>query len=399
MRFFTAVFASLALLAVPSFGAPTAALKTVETYAGQVKEQSYVVVLKNGVSKNAHLNWVHEHVGNNTVTHAEWRADLLNGFAGKFTQSQLNQLRANPDIESIVEDGIFSINAAVTQTNAPWGIARLSQDARLSNQNTGSLTFTYKYDSAAGAGVDVYVVDTGIFTSHSQFGGRARWGATFGGYANADGNGHGTHVAGTVGSNQYGVAKSVSLIAVKVLSDQGSGSVSDIVSGLNWVLTQARASGRPSIATLSLGGSASTPLDNAIVSLVNAGIHVTVAAGNDNVDARNTSPARVAVANTIGASTIADARASFSNFGSVVDLFAPGQNIISTWIGSTTATNNISGTSMATPHVAGLIAYLISVEGNSSPAAISDRLKSLAVKGVLSGIPSGTVNNLARNDQ
>ncbi|KAK7678555.1 hypothetical protein QCA50_018427 [Cerrena zonata] len=398
MRFFTAVFASLALLASPIFGAPTTPLISVSKYAGTVNKGSFIVKLKDNVSKDTHLDWLSQHVSADTITHRDWKTEVLHGFAGQFSDNVLNMLRANPDVESIEEDGIMSINAITTQTNAPWGIARLSQNGRLSNQNTGALTFTYSFDSSAGAGVDIYVVDTGIFTGHSQFGGRARWGATFGPYADADGNGHGTHVSGTAAGSQFGVAKSANLIAVKVLSDQGSGSVSDIVSGLNFVLNSARSSGRPSIATMSLGGGASTSLDNAVASLTSSGIHVTVAAGNDGVDARNTSPARAPSANTIGATTIADAKASFSNFGAVVDLFAPGQNVISSWIGSTTATNNISGTSMATPHVAGLIAYLIGRDGNASPATISNTLKSLSVKGVISGIPSGTLNDLARND-
>jgi cerevisin len=160
----------------------------------------------------------------------------------------------------------------------------------------------------------------------------------------------------------------------------------DSISGLNYVATQAASTGRPSIATLSLGGSANTALDNAITSLTSKGIHVTVAAGNDGTNAANTSPARVPSAITVGASTIADAKASFSNYGSVVDIFAPGQYVTSSWIGSTTATNNISGTSMATPHIAGLVAYLISVNGNASPASISSQIQSLSTKSALSGI-------------
>ncbi|KAK0421898.1 alkaline serine protease [Armillaria borealis] len=194
----------------------------------------------------------------------------------------------------------------------------------------------YNYDPSGGAGVDVYV---------STFGGRASWGATFGGYANADGNGHGTHVAGTVGGTQYDVAKSVHLIVVKVLDDSGSGYISE-------------ASGKPSIVSLSLGGSASTTFDNGIIAVINAGIHVVIAAGSDNTNALGTSPARVAAAISVGATTIADARAAFSNYGSVVDIFAPGQYITSSWIG---------GTSMATPHVSDLVAYLIGLNSNQSP--------------------------------
>lgn len=400
MHFFTAVLASLALLASPVFSAPTAPpLVSVNKFAGPKNNGSYIVKLKDNVTKSNHLNWLSNQIGEDAITHKNWNAEVLHGFAGKFSDKVVDLLRASPDVEYIEEDGIMSINAQVTQTNAPWGIARLSQDGKLASQSTSSLTFTYRYDSAAGSGVDIYVVDTGVFTSHSQFGGRARWGGTFGNYADADGNGHGTHVAGTAAGSQFGVAKAANIIAIKVLSDQGSGTVSDIVSGLDFVLSSARSSGRPSIATMSLGGSASTALDNAVASLTAGGVHVTVAAGNDNVDARNTSPARAPSANTVGATTIADAKASFSNFGAIVDLFAPGQNVISSWIGSTTATNNISGTSMATPHVAGLIAYIISRTGNASPATISNTLKDLAVKGAITGLSTGTANNLARNDQ
>ncbi|KAL1951895.1 hypothetical protein VTO73DRAFT_1044 [Trametes versicolor] len=399
MQLFATVAAALALFAAPIFAAPAASLHTVEKFAGATKARSYIVKLRDGVAKDAHLEWLAANHGNtSTVTHAEWESSVLNGFAGTLETDALNALRANPDVEYITEDGIFTINAAVTQTDAPWGLQRISQAAALSSTSTSALTYTYTYDSSAGSGVDIYIVDTGIFTNHSEFAGRASWGATFGGYADADGNGHGTHVSGTAAGVTYGVAKKASLIAVKVLSDAGSGTVSDIVSGLNFVSQQAAITGRPSIASLSLGGGASTALDNAVTALTQNGIHVTVAAGNNNVNAVNTSPARAAAAVTVGASTIADARASFSNFGPVVDIFAPGQNVISSWIGSTTATNNISGTSMATPHIAGLIATLISRDGNSSPAAITTQLQALSTKGVLTGIPSGTVNDLALNE-
>ncbi|KAI0669858.1 serine protease [Trametes maxima] len=399
MHLFATVSAALALLAAPIFAAPTASLHTVQKFAGDKKPHSYIVKLREGVAKEATIDWLAANHGSSAnVTHPEWEASILHGFAGTLEDDALNALRASPDVEYIAEDGIFHINAAVTQTNAPWGLQRISQAAKLSSQNTGSLTYTYTYDSSAGSGVDIYIVDTGIFTAHSEFGGRARWGATFGGYADADGHGHGTHVSGTAAGSTYGVAKKANLIAVKVLSDGGSGSVSDIVSGLNWIGQQVSSSGRPSIASLSLGGGASTSLDNAVTALTRQGVHVTVAAGNSNVDAANTSPARAAAAVTVGASTIADARASFSNFGSVVDIFAPGQNIISAWIGGTTATNNVSGTSQATPHIAGLIATLISRDGNSSPASISSQIQQLSTKGALTGIPSGTINDLARNE-
>jgi len=387
MRFFTAASATLALLVSAVVGGPTP-LRAIEKFAGATVNGSFIVTMKEGASKGPLI----EKLGA-AVTH-QWDK-AINGFAGKLDAGALNFVRAHPDVASVSEDGIMSI--FTTQTDAPWGLARISQDAKLANQDPTALTFTYTYDASAGAGVDIYVVDTGVFTAHTQFGGRARWGATFGPYADADGNGHGTHCAGTAAGIRYGVAKAASIIAVKVLSDGGSGSFSDIVSGLNFVINSAQASGRPSIVSMSLGGGISTTLDNAVASCTNAGIHVAVAAGNSNTDASSTSPARAPSANTIGASTIADARASFSNFGSVVDLFAPGETVTSAWIGSTTATNTISGTSMATPHVAGLIAYFIALQGNLTPAAMSTKLKSLSTMGVLSGIPAGTLNDLASN--
>jgi len=384
MRFSTAIFAALAI-AAPVFAAPTT-LAPLKKFKGETTGR-YIVKLKDGVAKSTVTGTLRK-----AATH-DW--DIINAFAAELDDSALNELRASPHVEYIEEDGIM--HAFVTQTNAPWGLGRLVSNTKLSSTNTNALTYTYTYDASAGSGVDVYIVDTGVYTSHSTFGGRARWGATFGGYANADGNGHGTHCAGTVAGSQYGVAKSASIIAVKVLSDAGSGAITDIVSGLNWVGSQASASGRPSIVSMSLGGGATSTLDNAVTSLTNSGVHVVVAAGNSNTDAGTTSPARAPSAITVGASNINDARSSFSNYGSVVDVFAPGENVISSWIGSTTATNNISGTSMATPHVAGLAAYLIGLNGNSSPASLSTTIKSLSLKGALSGIPSGTINDLAHH--
>ncbi|KAF8992119.1 serine protease [Cyathus striatus] len=385
MRFFSVALATLALVAAPILAAP-GPLKTIQKFKGETNG-GYIVKFKEGVARKSLINKLKL---NATV---DW--ELLNGFAGILDTDSLNTLRAHEDVEYIVEDGIM--HTMTTQTNAPWGLQRISQDAKLSSTSTSDLTYTYTYDSSAGSRVDIYVVDTGIYTSHSDFGGRASWGTSFGGYAASDGNGHGTHCAGTAAGTRYGVAKKANLIAVKVLSDAGSGSTSDIVSGLNWVLTQSKSTGRPTIVSMSLGGSASTALDNAVTSLTSGGVHVAVAAGNDNTNAANTSPARATSAITVGASTIADARASFSNYGSVVDIFAPGQYVTSAWIGSTTATNNISGTSMATPHIAGLIAYLISKDGNVTPAAMSTKIQSLAVKNALTSIPSGTVNYLANN--
>ncbi|KAH8111574.1 serine protease [Phellopilus nigrolimitatus] len=346
---------------------------TVQTYSGPKNEGSFILrTRRSGVE----------------ITHGSWSSIFFNGFAGKFDADAIEVLRANTDVESIYEDGIATIESTVTQTDAPWGLSRISQDRGLTDQNPDALTFSYRYDSSAGNGVDIYIVDTGIYTANIDFGGRARWGATFGGHADADGNGHGTHVAGTAAGTRFGAAKAANLIAVKE-------PVSDILSGLNYVVNQASGNpGRPSIASLSLGGGPSQALDDGVTSLVNLNIHVTVAAMNDNIDAVNVSPARAPAVITVGASTIADRRASFSNFGSSVNIFAPGERILSTWIGSQSATGFLSGTSMATPHVAGLIAYLIGVFGPLLPASIRIMLQVLSSKNVLADIPSGTPMSL-----
>ncbi|KAG6918458.1 hypothetical protein DXG01_014335 [Tephrocybe rancida] len=380
MHFSTAVFTALALV-LPALAAPRSALQ-VEKYNGETTGK-YIVMLKPGIAKAAFLN-----ATNTTATH-EW--DVINGFAGEIDATKLDELLANGDVESISEDGIMYALGVTTkrevthslgnttvdhnmhdletlwQTNAPWGPSRLSNVNKHGNTDQNALNFWYAYDSTAGGGVDIYII--GVYTAHNQFGGRARWGATFGGYPSADGQGHGTHCAGIAASAQFGAAKSASIIAVKVLSDdaRGSGTVADIVSGINWVYNTARASGRPSVASLSLGGGASTSIDNAIAS---------VAAGNDNADAANYSPARAPSAITVGATNIADARSSFSNYGAVVDIFAPGENIISTWYTGPDAT----------PLVAGLVATLIARQGNSSPAAMVTTLKGLDLKGKLSNI-------------
>ncbi|KAH6908860.1 serine protease [Coprinopsis sp. MPI-PUGE-AT-0042] len=375
---FSSIVALAIVMAAPALAVPTT-LKTVERYSGETNG-GYIVTFKTAAARR---NWAQKLKAT--------ELNLIEGIASSLDEETLNTLRASEDVASITEDGIMHTTA--TQTNAPWGLGRISQAGRLSSQSTTALTYSYTYDDSAGSGVDIYIVDTGVLTTHNQFGGRARWGASFVG-GTSDGNGHGTHCAGTAAGSQFGVAKRANIIAVQVLSAGGSGSTSGIVSGLDYIRQQAAASGRPSIVSMSLGGSGNTALDNAIASLTSAGIHAIVAAGNSNANASGFSPARAPSAVTVGASTIADAKASYSNFGALVDVWAPGSNVISSWIGSDTATNSISGTSMATPHVAGLAAVLISKEGNVSPAALSTKLKSYAVNGVLSGVPSGTVNNL-----
>ncbi len=239
-----------------------------------------------------------------------------------------------------------------------------------------------------------YVIDTGIRFSHSQFGGRA-----VSGYDSVDGgsaddcNGHGTHVSGTIGGSTYGVAKGVTLVGVRVLNCQGSGSNSGVIAGINWVTTNHLA-GQPAVANMSLGGSASSALDTAVQNSIADGVTYAVAAGNENTNACNGSPSRVANALTVGATTRTDARASFSNYGTCVDVFAPGQDITSAWLTNDTSTNTISGTSMATPHVVGVAALYLQGNTGASPATVSNAITSTATTGQLTSIGTGSPNRL-----
>jgi subtilisin family serine protease len=242
--------------------------------------------------------------------------------------------------------------------------------------------------------VTAYVIDTGIRFSHSQFNGRATSGfdAVDGGSAD-DCNGHGTHVAGTIGGSTYGVAKGVTLVAVRVLSCSGSGTTSGVISGVNWVTSNHQA-GRPAVANMSLGGGVSTALDTAVRNSIADGVTYAIAAGNSNANACNASPARVSTALTIGATDSSDRRASFSNFGTCVDWFAPGVSITSAWWTSNTATNTISGTSMATPHTAGVAALYLQTSPTASPATVRSALVANATAGVVVNRGNGSPNAL-----
>ncbi|KAF8597654.1 putative subtilisin-like serine protease [Ceratobasidium sp. AG-I] len=372
-------FISIAALAaiLPALAAPTSGNVPITKFPGSVKANSYIIKLKDGVSKDAHLSQIISSFTAGSSLQYKY-GDVFHGYAITLKGKDLDFIRQSKDIEYIEEDGIVSIDFQ------PGDASELTERSAepIAARATG------------GAGVDIYGIDTGIYTAHSQFGGRAKWGATYGGYANADGNGHGTHTAGTAIGSTYGQAPSANAIAVKVLSDSGSGSNSDVISGVNYAYNAFKASGRPSIATMSLGGSAYTALDTAVSTAIAGGLHFTIAAGNSNVDASTTSPARVSGAVTVGAVDSSNKKASFSNYGSIVDIQAPGVNILSAWIGSTTASNTISGTSMATPFVAGILAFALGEYGQVTPASLSASLKSHALA-VVTGEPSGTTNLLA----
>jgi subtilisin family serine protease len=303
------------------------------------------------------------------------------------------RLSAIPGVTAVERDQVVTADA--TQTGAPWGLDRTDQrDLPLS---TG---FTY---TATGSGVTAYVIDTGIAYAHTDFGGRAVSGfdAVDGGSAD-DCNGHGTHVAGRVGGSTYGVAKGVRLVGVRVLGCDGSGTTSGVVAGIDWV-TANHAAGAPAVANMSLGGGASTAIDDAVRASIADGVTYAVAAGNGNSrgvaqDACASSPARVPAALTVGATDRTDTAASFSNYGSCVDLFAPGVAIPSAWHTGPTATSTISGTSMATPHVAGVAALYLSGNTTAAPAAVSGVVTAAATTGQVTmsrtAARAGTPNRL-----
>ncbi|HET6979153.1 MAG TPA: S8 family peptidase [Pyrinomonadaceae bacterium] len=349
-------------------------------------ENSYIVVLDDQVVGERGLYSIAPYIAaemsafhNGKLKHVYQHA--VNGFAVDMTPEQAEALSLDFRVKFIEEDGIVTADA--TQANPPWGLDRIDQRNRPLN---ASYTFNW-----TGAGVFAYVIDTGIRTTHTQFGGRAtNVFDAFGGNG-SDCNGHGTHVAGTIGGSTYGVAKSVNLRGVRVLDCNGSGSTSGVIAGVDFVRLN---HSNPAVANMSLGGGISTALDTAVNNLSNSGVSIAVAAGNSNANACNSSPARAANAITVGATTTTDARASFSNFGTCLDLFAPGQGILSAWFSSNTATATLSGTSMASPHVAGVAALYKQANPSASSTTVRNAIVNGATTNVVTNPGSGSPNRL-----
>lgn len=394
---------------------------------------SYIVVFKEHVDDASavdHHNWVNQIHTQGEAERIELRKRSLSpmttkafkgikhtyniggnflGYAGHFDESVIEKVRSHPDVEYVEKDSMVHTMSIIEKT-APWGLARISHREHLHFSTFNK----YVYAPETGHGVDAYVIDTGINTEHDDFEGRAVWGMTIPeDDADEDGNGHGTHCSGTIAGKKYGVAKKANLIAVKVLGSNGSGSMSDVVKGVEWTVNshldkvKSKKKGfKGSVANMSLGGGKSPALDRAVNGAVKAGVHFAVAAGNDNRDACDYSPASAELAVTVGASTLGDERAYFSNYGKCTDIFAPGLNIMSAWIGSSHAVRSISGTSMASPHIAGLLAYYLSLQPDSdsdfatsdfTPQKLKEQLIAIGTRQILNNIPDDTPNVLAWN--
>lgn len=349
-------------------------------------ENSYIVVLDDEVVGEHGLFSIAPYIaselaGNHKGKLKHIYQNALNGFAVEMTEADAEALSQDFRVKFVEEDGV--VTADVTQTNPPWGLDRIDQRNR-----PLSATYTYNF---TGAGVRAYVIDTGIRTTHTQFGGRASNVFDAFGGSGADCNGHGTHVAGTIGGSTYGVAKSSMPRGVRVLDCNGSGSNSGVIAGVDFVRQNFIA---PAVANMSLGGGASSALDTAVNNLSNAGVAIAVAAGNSNANACNSSPARAANAITVGSTTTTDARSSFSNFGTCLDLFAPGSGILSSWFSSDTATATLSGTSMASPHVAGVAALYKQANPSASATTVRNAIVNGATTNVVTNAGTGSPNRL-----
>lgn len=347
-------------------------------------ESRYIVVFKRPAAIDAIRSARAGAQARGGQVHFDYQS-VLNGFAATLPAPAVEALQRNPNVERIEPD--TTVTAAVTQVGAPWGLDRIDQRAL-------PLDSSYGY-TANGSGVKAYIVDSGVRASHTQFGGRVTTGYTAisDGRGTDDCAGHGTHVAGILGGSTYGVAKAVELVPVRVLGCDGSGFTSGVIAGIDWVTSNHQA-GQPAVANLSVGSPPSPSLDTAVANSILDGVTYAVAAGNETANACDASPSRVDAAITVGATTANDARADYSNFGTCVDLFAPGSSIPSAWFTGDTATNTVSGTSMATPHVAGAAAVYLQANPSAPPSAVRDAIVNSATRNVVTNAMAGSPNRL-----
>jgi len=385
IRKVSAVFLSMAATHL-AYAAPNLLNSAIDSSQakGIIKNQYIVILNKDiGPAKDFAQNIAKQHGGRILQSYDS----ALKGFAIYLPDTAgtafIEAMKKNPQVLSVENDTVVNIDAT-TQTNPDWGLDRIDQKAL-------PLNSTYSY-SQTGTGTTAYIVDTGILSTHQEFSGRVLNGYTAisDGNGTTDCNGHGTHVAGTVGGTTYGVAKNVKLVPVRILGCDGSGASSNVIAGLDWILKNGS---KPAVVNMSLGGAASSSLDSAVENLYNNGYVMVVAAGNSNTDACTSSPARTSNAITVAATDNTDTRASYSNYGSCVDIFAPGSQINSSWIGSNTATKVLNGTSMATPHVAGVVAELFQSTPTATPQTITSNLLNQATSDVVKN-PSGSPNRL-----
>ncbi|KAG0199921.1 hypothetical protein BGX28_006886 [Mortierella sp. GBA30] len=369
--------------------APLISLTSDITVGGLIAD-SYIVVLKDGhsfsdyISKFNTISATYNGPGVKPQIIREYMN--IGGFHAAFNKDALNEIRTSPEIAYIEQDAIVKITAL--QLKPPsWGLTRVSE-------RDLDLTKPFVYNNAAGSGITAYIIDTGIYHEHADFQGRAKFGANFiNGSSNTDENGHGTHVAGTVGGITYGVAKKVTLVSVKVLDVNGTGSTSGVVAGMDWVAGNATVG--KSVINVSIGGGKSQAVDDAASRLFARNIPIIVAAGNDEtVDACNISPAGTHTTFTVAASDRKDHTADFTSFGKCVNIFAPGVDINSAWIGDPHANISISGTSMAAPHVAGVAALYLSEGGSYTAQALYDKLNSTSTSNKIQGDLKGSPNTL-----
>ncbi|KAG8681840.1 subtilisin-like serine protease [Ceratobasidium sp. 394] len=347
-----------------TLAAPGVARTPITKRAGPAKSNSYLVKLKPGVSKATHLAALSS-ISGSALSYTYDQA--FQGYSIQLQGKALDYIRGSKDVEYIVQDEIVNIKDS------------LGSGVQLAERRSAPIHESHLSKRTGGSGVDVYQIDTGIYTVHTQFGGRAKWGATFGGYPNADGNGHGTTLASLAVGSTYGPANKANITAIKAFGDDGSANLSDIIAGINWVITTVNTTNRPSLILITVTIAGYKPFDDAVASATNKGIHVVVAAGDSNEDASTISPARAASAVTVGAILANGTKLSTSNFGTVVDIWGPGANAKCAWISSPTASITLVGTTAsAGSNVAGILAIEIEKYGNKAPAALEADLKSHA---------------------